>query len=103
VLIRSAEDLGVKELMLADDRGVFFTTPHFDGYSAVLMRIPDLARIDREELRDGRAARAGWDRSRAPSRGRGPPGSLIFLDEVAVVREHARDATWLSPHGERLR
>ncbi len=31
---------------------VFFTTPHFDGYSAVLMRIPDLARIDREELRE---------------------------------------------------
>jgi hypothetical protein len=46
------EDLGVKELMLADDRGVFFTTPHFDGYAAVLMRIPDLARIEREELRD---------------------------------------------------
>jgi hypothetical protein len=23
-------DLGVKELLLADDRGVFFTTPHFD-------------------------------------------------------------------------
>jgi len=42
----------VKELMLADDRGVFFTTPHFDGYSAVLIRIPDLARLDREELQD---------------------------------------------------
>jgi hypothetical protein len=46
------EDLGVKELLLADERGVFFTTPHFDGYPAVLMRIPDLARLDREELRD---------------------------------------------------
>ena len=45
-------DVGVKELLLADDRGVFFTTPHFDGYPAVLMRIPDLARIDREELGD---------------------------------------------------
>ena len=41
-----------KELILADDRGVFFTTPHFNGYPAVLMRIPDLARIDRDELRD---------------------------------------------------
>jgi hypothetical protein len=38
--------------MLADDRGAFFTTPHFDGYAAVLMRIPDLARVDREELGD---------------------------------------------------
>jgi hypothetical protein len=39
-------DLGVKELLLADDRGVFFTTPHFDGYPAVLLRIPNLARLD---------------------------------------------------------
>jgi hypothetical protein len=45
-------DLDVKELLLADGRGVYFTTPHFDGYPAVLMRIPDLARIDREELYD---------------------------------------------------
>jgi hypothetical protein len=45
-------DLDVKELLLADDRGLFFTTPHFDGYSAVLLRIPDLARIDADELYD---------------------------------------------------
>ena len=38
--------------MLADDRGVFFTTPHFNGYAAVLMRIRELARIDRDELGD---------------------------------------------------
>jgi hypothetical protein len=38
--------------MLADERGVYFTTPHFDGYPAVLMRIPQLAAIDREELFD---------------------------------------------------
>jgi hypothetical protein len=52
VLMFRVLDLDVKELMLADDRGVFFTTPHFNGYPAVLMRIPDLARIDREELHD---------------------------------------------------
>lgn len=52
VLMFRVADLGVKELLLADTRGVFFTTPHFDGYPAVLMRIPDLARIDREELYD---------------------------------------------------
>jgi hypothetical protein len=45
-------DLGVKELMLSDDRGLFFTTPHFRGYPAVLMRIPDLARLDRDELEE---------------------------------------------------
>jgi hypothetical protein len=52
VLMFRVPDLDVKELLLADDRGVYFTTPHFDGYPAVLMRIPDLARIDLEELYD---------------------------------------------------
>jgi hypothetical protein len=45
-------DLGVKELLLADERGLYFTTPHFDGYPAVLLRIPDLARLDLQELGD---------------------------------------------------
>jgi hypothetical protein len=52
VLMFRVADPGVKELLLADDRGVFFTTPHFDGYSAVLLRIPDLASLDQEELGD---------------------------------------------------
>jgi hypothetical protein len=52
VLMFRVEDLGVKELLLSDGRGVYFTTPHFDGYPAVLMRIPDLARIDRDELEE---------------------------------------------------
>jgi hypothetical protein len=52
VLMFRVADLDVKELLLSDSRRVFFTTPHFDGYAAVLVRIPDLARIDRDELRD---------------------------------------------------
>jgi hypothetical protein len=52
VLMFRVADEGVKQLMVADERGVYFTTPHFDGYPAVLLRIPDLARIDREELHD---------------------------------------------------
>jgi hypothetical protein len=52
VLMFRVADLGVKELMLADDRGIFFTTPHFDGYPAVLVRILDLPRLDRDELSD---------------------------------------------------
>jgi hypothetical protein len=52
VLMFRVADLGVKELMLADERGVFFTTPHFDGYPAVLLRIPALDRVDRDELED---------------------------------------------------
>jgi hypothetical protein len=52
VFVFRVEDLDVKDLILADDRGVFFTTPHWNGYPAVLIRIPDLARLDRSELRD---------------------------------------------------
>jgi len=52
VLVFRVADLGVKELLLSDSRGVYFTTPHFDGYSAVLVRIPQLALLDRDELRD---------------------------------------------------
>jgi len=52
VLMFRVDGSETKELMLADPRGVFFTTPHFDGYPAVLIRIPDLGQLDRGELRD---------------------------------------------------
>ena len=50
VLVFRVPDAGVKELLLADERGVYFTTPHFVGYPAVLVRIPSLSRLDRDEL-----------------------------------------------------
>ncbi|MEY9963797.1 hypothetical protein ABIA33_001831 [Streptacidiphilus sp. MAP12-16] len=40
-------DVGVKLALLAEDPNVFFTTPHFDGYPAVLVL---LERIDVAEL-----------------------------------------------------
>jgi hypothetical protein len=52
VLMFRVADLGVKELLLSDARRIYFTTPHFDGYPAVLVRIPDLARLDLGELGD---------------------------------------------------
>ena len=52
VLMFRVADLDVKELLLSDTREIYFTTPHFAGYPAVLVRIPDLARLDREELFD---------------------------------------------------
>src|SRR5919109_4019033 len=52
VLMFRVADLGVKELMLSDTRGIYFTTKHFDGYPAVLVRIPQLAKLDRDELFD---------------------------------------------------
>ena len=52
VLVFRVADLDVKDILLADPRGLFFTTPHWNGYAAVLMRMGDLERIDRDELRD---------------------------------------------------
>jgi hypothetical protein len=43
-------DEGVKFALIADDPGVFFTTPHFDGYPAVLVRLPSIAVPELEEL-----------------------------------------------------
>jgi hypothetical protein len=39
ILGARVEHLIAKEALLADDPGVFFTTPHFDGYPAVLIRL----------------------------------------------------------------
>ena len=52
VLMFRVADLDEKELLLADRPDIFFTTPHFNGYPAVLVRIPTLDRLDRDELKD---------------------------------------------------
>jgi hypothetical protein len=52
VLVFRVADLGVKEMLVSDARGVYFTTPHWNGYSAVLIRIRDLEQLDRDEVRD---------------------------------------------------
>jgi hypothetical protein len=52
VLMFRVDGPEAKELVLADPRDIFFTTPHFNGYPAVLIRIPDLAQLDRSELRE---------------------------------------------------
>jgi hypothetical protein len=44
------EHLIAKEALLADDPGVFFTTPHFDGYAAVLVRLEKIAVDELEEV-----------------------------------------------------
>ena len=43
------EHLVAKEALLADASGVFFTTPHFDGYPMVLVQ---LDRIGPDDLRE---------------------------------------------------
>jgi hypothetical protein len=42
ILGAKVEHLIAKEALLADDPGVFFTTPHFDGYPAILIRLPQI-------------------------------------------------------------
>jgi hypothetical protein len=44
------EHLVAKEALIADDPGVFFTTPHFDGYAAVLVRLDKIAVDELEEV-----------------------------------------------------
>jgi hypothetical protein len=48
-LVVFVADLGEKEALLASDPVKFFTTPHYDGYAAVLV---NLEAIDVDELRE---------------------------------------------------
>ena len=43
ILGARVEHLVAKEALLADDPSVYFTTPHFDGYPAVLIRLDPIA------------------------------------------------------------
>ncbi|SOJ54744.1 hypothetical protein MSIMFB_02237 [Mycobacterium simulans] len=43
-------DEGVKFALIADEPGVYFTTPHFDGYPAVLVQLAEIDVIQLEEL-----------------------------------------------------
>ena len=49
ILAARVEHLGAKEALLADDSGVFFTTPHFDGYPAILVKLDAICAEDLEE------------------------------------------------------
>ena len=43
-------DEGVKFALIADEPRVYFTTPHFDGYPAVLVTLAEIEVRDLEEL-----------------------------------------------------
>lgn len=62
VVAARVEHLGAKEALLAADPAVYFTTPHFDGYPAVLARLDPLSESDLEEF-----VTEGW-LARAPPR-----------------------------------
>jgi hypothetical protein len=43
-------DEGVKFALIADEPDVYFTTPHFDGYPAVLVRLAEIDELGLREL-----------------------------------------------------
>lgn len=54
ILAVRVEDLGEKKAVLAAHPEAFFTIPHFDGYSAVLIQLPLVAeKALREAIADG--------------------------------------------------
>jgi hypothetical protein len=50
ILGARVEHAGAKEALLADEPAVYFTTPHFDGYPAVLVRLDQIAVDELQEL-----------------------------------------------------
>jgi hypothetical protein len=50
ILGAHVEHLIAKEALIADNPAVFFTTPHFDGYPAVLVQLEQIALDELEEL-----------------------------------------------------
>jgi hypothetical protein len=50
ILGARVEHLGAKEALVADTSGVFFTTPHFDGYPAILVQLDRISARDLEEV-----------------------------------------------------
>jgi hypothetical protein len=50
ILAAQVADVGVKEALVADDPGVYFTTPHFNGYPAVLVRLGEISPGELGEL-----------------------------------------------------
>jgi hypothetical protein len=59
ILAIRTEDLAEKEALLAAHPDCFFTIPHFDGYAAILIHLPEVTRpVLKEALTDGWLARA---------------------------------------------
>lgn len=50
VLVVWCESLGEKDFLIEDDSEKFFTTPHYDGYRNVLVRLDAVDRAELAEL-----------------------------------------------------
>jgi hypothetical protein len=70
-LVVFVADLDEKEALLASDPDVFFTTPHYDGYPTVLVRLDAVGEDELTEL-----IAESW-RHKAPKRVRQQHGHLL--------------------------
>jgi hypothetical protein len=50
ILGAKVADVGVKEALIADDPEVYFTTPHFNGYPAILVQLDRIQVAELDEL-----------------------------------------------------
>lgn len=50
ILGARVEHLVAKDALVADPSGVYFTTPHFDGYPAILIELDRISLADLEEV-----------------------------------------------------
>jgi hypothetical protein len=50
ILGARVEHEGAKQALVQDPSGIYFTTPHFDGYPAILVRLEPIGLEDLEEL-----------------------------------------------------
>ena len=50
ILAAHVPDEGVKFALIADDPAVYFTTPHFNGYPAILVRLEEIPVPELDEL-----------------------------------------------------
>jgi hypothetical protein len=50
ILGARVEHVGAKEALVQDRSGIYFTTPHFEGYAAILVRLELIGLRELEEL-----------------------------------------------------
>ena len=61
-LVMRVSDMGEREALLQGEPDTFFSTPHYDGYPYVLVRLEAVDPVELDELVEG-----AW-RTRAPKR-----------------------------------
>ena len=104
-------DEGVKFALVADEPGVYFTTPHFDGYPAVLVRLAEIGVPELEELlTEAWLAQAPKTLAKAflhapsvllldePSTGLDPGARLDFMAYLEHLRDQERVSVLLTTH-----